>query len=87
MLTFTGFQVLAMIWFGTTMYHLNTTTEVRNEFVDGEEVTMYDNHQRRPIYESILEIYLLVFGEFATDGFNQDKGERWTLFILATILL
>jgi hypothetical protein len=41
----------------------------------------------RPIHRSVLYIYLLVFGEFDTDGFNQDKGEKWTLFIMATILL
>lgn len=33
-------------------------------------------------------MYLLVFGEFDMDGFDEDAyGERWILFIAATILL
>ena len=43
MLTFAGFQILAMILFGTTMYHLNTTTEERIEIIDGESKSLYDN--------------------------------------------
>ena len=75
MLTFTGFQILAMILFGTTMWHLNNTTKERIAIEDGLEVIQHDNIQKRPIYESILYIYLLVFGEFDTDGFNDDQGE------------
>ena len=87
MLTFTGFQILAMILFGTTMWHLNNTIEEHTTIEDGVEVIEHEIDQKRPIYESILYIYLLVFGEFNTDGFNDDKGERWLLFISATILL
>jgi len=38
MLTFTGFQILAMILFGTTMWHLNNTTKERTAIEDGVEV-------------------------------------------------
>lgn len=98
MMPFTGFLLLSMILFGTTFYHLNTTTVTQNVMdADGNEVTdssgepifdQYNNHERRPITESLLYEYLLVFGEFDMEGFDDDKyGERWILWIMATTLL
>lgn len=76
-----------MVLFGTTMYHLNTSTDEYTEKIDGVETTVYANKERLPLHETISRVYLLVFGEFTFDRFNNDDGERWTLFILATILL
>lgn len=98
MMPFTGFLLLSMTLFGTTFYHLNTTTVTQNVMdADGNEVTdssgepifdQYNNQERRPITESLLYEYLLVFGEFDMEGFDDDKyGERWILWIMATTLL
>lgn len=99
MMAFTGFLILAMILFGTTFYHLNThSTEEKEDIYnsagelvlnpDGTPKQQYNNIERRPIETAILYEYLLVFGEFDMDGFENDKyGERWLLFIMATVLL
>lgn len=78
-----------MILFGTTMYHLNTSTEDRIETVDGEETTIYANKEDRPMIQYIMNVYLLVFGEFTFDNFESEKNQtgRWFVFIIATILL
>jgi hypothetical protein len=82
MIPFTGFLTFGMIMFGTTFYHLNTATG------ENKETGALTNIEKRPINVSILYEYLLVFGEFDMDGFDDDKyGERWLLFFMATILL
>jgi hypothetical protein len=79
---------MAMILFGTTLYHLNTHTNLE---ADGT----YTNIEDFTIFRQVLNIYLLCFGEFA-DGMTNDKDDEkdpgydsqdWTIFILATILL
>lgn len=85
MIPFTGFLIMSMILFGTTFYHLNTTSKEIE--IDGGKLENI-NEQARPIYGSILYEYLLIFGEFDMDGFETDTyGERWMLFFMATVLL
>lgn len=77
MSAFAGFQFLAMLLFGTTLYQLNTKTI---ELEDGD----YENVENENIFQQILNVYLLCFGEFNLDGYD---GQDWTVFIMATILL
>ena len=79
MSAFAGFQLLAMILFGTTLYQLNTHTVVNPD--DPED---YDNVEIQTIFQQILNVYLLCFGEFSVDNYD---GQDYTIFIMATILL
>lgn len=68
-----------MTLFGTTLYQLNTHTVVNPD--DPED---YDNVEIQTIFQQILNVYLLCFGEFSVDNYD---GQDYTIFIMATILL
>ena len=79
MSAFAGFQLLAMTLFGTTLYQLNTHTVINPN--DPED---YDNVEIQTIFQQILNVYLLCFGEYSVDNY---EGQDYTIFIMATILL
>jgi len=68
-----------MTLFGTTLYQLNTHTVVNPD--DPED---YDNVEIQTIFQQILNVYLLCFGEFSIDNYD---SQDYTIFIMATILL
>jgi len=58
------------------MYHLGTGTEE----IDGHFLKTEDE----PIYISVLNVYLIIFGEYNLDGYQFDQ---WLVFVMATVLL
>lgn len=77
MIPFSYFTVMALVMVGTTMYHLGTTV---TEEVEGE----FKRVEEEPIYMSVLNVYLIIFGEYSLDDY---KPAQWVVFIFATLLL
>lgn len=76
MLPFSYFTMCTLVMVGTTMYHLGTgTEEIDGHFLKTEE---------EPIYMSVLNVYLIIFGEYNLDGYQFDQ---WLVFVMATVLL
>jgi hypothetical protein len=73
MIPFSYFTIMALIMVATTFYHLST--DVNNIGIKFEDES---------IFTSLLNVYLITFGEYSYDEYKLDK---WSLFIFSTILL